>query len=33
MLLGSGDPAFYITPHYEGYPAILVNLKKVKNRY
>jgi hypothetical protein len=19
MLLGSGDPAFYITPHYEGY--------------
>jgi hypothetical protein len=30
ILLGSGDPAFYITPHYEGYPAILVNLKKVK---
>ena len=30
ILLGSGDPAFYITPHYEGYPAILVNLRKVK---
>ena len=30
VLLRSGDPAFYTTPHYEGYPAILVNLKKVK---
>jgi hypothetical protein len=29
-LLRSGDPAFYETPHYEGYPAVLVNLKKVK---
>ena len=30
MLLRSGDPAFYTTPHYDGYPAVLVNLKKVK---
>ena len=30
VLLRSGDPAFYTTPHYDGYPAILVNLKKVK---
>ena len=29
-LLRSGDPAFYTTPHYDGYPSILVNLKKVK---
>jgi hypothetical protein len=29
-LLRSGDPAFYTTPHYDGYPAILVNLKKIK---
>jgi hypothetical protein len=29
-LLRSGDPAFYTTPHYDGYGAILVNLKKVK---
>ena len=29
-LLSSGDPAFYTTPHYDGYGAILVNLKKVK---
>ena len=28
-LLRSGDPAFYTTPHYDGYPAILVNLKKI----
>jgi hypothetical protein len=28
-LLESGDPAFYQTPHYEGYPAILVNLELV----
>jgi hypothetical protein len=31
-LLGSGDPAFYTTPHYDGYGSILVNLKKVKRR-
>ena len=30
LLLGSGDTAFYTTPHYDGYPSILVNLKKVK---
>jgi hypothetical protein len=28
-LLASGDPAFYTTPHYDGYGAILVNLDKV----
>lgn len=29
-LLGRKDPAFYTTPHYDGYPAIFVNLKKVR---
>jgi hypothetical protein len=29
-LLASGDPAFFTTPHYDGYPSILVDLKKVK---
>jgi hypothetical protein len=28
-LLGSGDPAFYTTPHYDGYGAILVDLDRV----
>jgi hypothetical protein len=28
-LLESGDPAYYTTPHYDGYGAILVNLKKI----
>jgi hypothetical protein len=28
-LLASGDPAFYTTPHYDGYGAILVDLAKV----
>ena len=28
-LLQSGDPAFYTTPHYDGYGAILVDLAKV----
>ncbi|MEU6645025.1 MmcQ/YjbR family DNA-binding protein [Saccharomonospora sp. NPDC046836] len=28
-LLGSGDPAFYTTPHYDGYGAILVDLGTV----
>jgi hypothetical protein len=28
-LLASGDPAFFTTPHYDGYPAILVDLEKV----
>ncbi len=28
-LLASGDPAFYTTPHYDGYGAILVDLTKI----
>jgi len=28
-LLQSGDPAFYTTPHYDGYGAILVDLAAV----
>jgi len=28
-LLQSGDPAFYTTPHYDGYGAILIDLDKV----
>lgn len=28
-LLASGDPAYYTTPHYEGYGAILVDLAQV----
>jgi hypothetical protein len=28
-LLQSGDPAFYSTPHYDGYGAILVDLEKI----
>lgn len=28
-LLASGNPAFYTTPHYDGYGAILVDLAKV----
>jgi len=28
-LLQSGDPAFYTTPHYDGYGAILVDLEKI----
>ena len=27
--LASGDPAFYTTPHYDGYGAILVDLGKI----
>ena len=30
MLLRSGDPAYFTTPHYDGYPSILVDLRKVK---
>ena len=26
----SGDPAFYTTPHYDGYGAILVDLERVE---
>jgi hypothetical protein len=29
-LLASGDPAFYTTPHYDGYGAILVDLERVE---
>jgi hypothetical protein len=29
-LLASGDPAFYTTPHYDGYGAILVDLEAVE---
>jgi hypothetical protein len=29
VLLASGDPAFFTTPHYDGYGAILVDLEKV----
>ena len=28
-LLESGDPAYYTTPHYDGFGAIIVNLSKV----
>ncbi len=28
-LLDSGDPAFYTTPHYDGYGAIIINLRLV----
>jgi hypothetical protein len=28
-LLASGDPAFFTTPHYDGYASILVDLEKV----
>lgn len=28
-LLASGDPAFYTTPHYDGYAAILIDLDKI----
>lgn len=28
-LLASGDPAFYTTPHYAGYGAILIDLEHV----
>ncbi len=29
-LLASGDPAYYTTPHYDGYGAILVDLDRVE---
>lgn len=28
-LLESGEPAYYTTPHYDGYGAIIVNLAKI----
>jgi hypothetical protein len=30
QLLRSGDPTFYTRPHYDGYGAILIDLKRVK---
>ena len=32
-LLESGDPAFYTTPHYDGYGAILVDLDRVDRQH
>ena len=32
-LLASGDPAFFTTPHYDGYAAILVDLEKVSREH
>lgn len=29
-LLASGDPAFYTTPHYDGYGSILIDLERVE---
>jgi hypothetical protein len=31
-LLAAGDPAFFTTPHYDGYGAILVDLERVEMR-
>lgn len=31
-LLASADPAFYTTPHYEGYAMILVDLDRIDER-
>jgi hypothetical protein len=31
-LLASADPAFYTTPHYDGYGSILVDLEKVSRQ-
>ncbi|MEV6276529.1 MmcQ/YjbR family DNA-binding protein [Nocardia sp. NPDC051832] len=28
-LLASGDPTFYTTPHYDGYPYILIDLDRI----
>jgi len=28
-LLESGEPAYYTTPHYDGYGSIIVNLRKI----
>lgn len=32
-LLQSGSPAFYTTPHYDGYGAILVDLAQIDRRH
>ncbi|MEU0500783.1 MmcQ/YjbR family DNA-binding protein [Nocardia sp. NPDC005998] len=29
-LLASGDPTFYTTPHYDGYPHILIDLDRIE---
>lgn len=29
-MLASGDPAFYTTPHYDGYPYILIDLDRIE---
>ncbi|MEV6335004.1 MmcQ/YjbR family DNA-binding protein [Nocardia vinacea] len=29
-MLTSGDPAFYTTPHYDGYPYILIDLDRIE---
>jgi hypothetical protein len=29
-LLESGEPAYYTTPHYDGFGSIIVNLKKIR---
>jgi hypothetical protein len=28
-LLASGDPVFFTTPHYDGHPTILVDLRRI----
>ncbi|WP_063043244.1 MmcQ/YjbR family DNA-binding protein [Nocardia pseudovaccinii] len=30
-MLASGDPAFYTTPHYDGYPYILIDLDRIES--
>lgn len=32
-LLASGDSAFYTTPHYDGYPYILIDLDRIEAAY
>lgn len=32
-LLASGDPAFFTTPHYDGYPSILVDLTRIDGEH
>ncbi len=29
-MLASGDPAFFTTPHYDGYPYILIDLDRIE---
>ncbi|WP_433760887.1 MmcQ/YjbR family DNA-binding protein [Nocardia sp. CA-135398] len=30
VVLASGDPAFFTTPHYDGYPYILIDLDRIE---